>query len=512
MRNCQSANYVIELIANTKSRMTDKNRILLISSGKIHPEFPGSGPIAENHLQSEHQGGSQQQNLPQQLSPEQKLLFALEQAGFATSSLALVDLATELKTTHPGDILIFNLGEIKSQPAFDAANQLSLAIKSNPKTSSVKILCVGVALEQSGTSNQNLSTTDHAFDDLICGPLRIPSVLSRIKSLTRANAIHNELNRRSTINLRYGMKSSIEQPSDTPLKNATILVTGRSNGFARIEQTLSPHATLIGASSIDAAKDYLKRHPFDMLIINGGKSPTRYLELAESLRKNSALYTMPILMIAHPSNLTESHIAYEAGITDIIEAPVNQNELLLRAGTLIRERRFKTAVSNTYLCARHLPTHDALTGLHNYSYFRQHLETMLKDMQIHNRKFSLITITIENMDEINQNHGMAEGDKVIQQISEILMVINRGEDLLSRIKGRRFVISLPDTPAEHAAYVVKRAEGIIKQTQFINQQTMAPISVMLAAEITEADQQSTIQSIINKLPHHQEDQSGSHAA
>jgi diguanylate cyclase (GGDEF)-like protein len=446
-------------------QMTEKNTVILV----------GSSNTASNQ--------------------QQKLMNAINQSGFKTIDTTFQDLASALKHAHAHDILIFNLEGLSEETVFLKCNKLAETIKNNPATSTIKILSIGIS---NSICDQTKEIFNHSFNDLLFGPIRVPSIISRLKSLVRLDTMDKELNRRSTINEQYGLTQKYNRTSFVSHENSTLLVTGRPNGFSRIEETLSPIATLVGALSTQAAFDYLERDKFDILIINGGRNPARYLEFIETVRMNAELYSLPILLVAHPSKLSDSHIPYEAGVTDFIEAPVNKNELVLRTKALIQEHRFRDTLAKTYLEARHIPTNDALTGLYTYSYFREHLDYLLEEYLPLNNKFSLISISIENIEEINRDYGFASGDQVLRQVSEILMTINRGEDLLSRISGRKFVLTLPNTNQKQAINVVQRVEGILKQTKFICESDCTPMTVNLNAEITEYDGEQSADEFLKK--------------
>lgn len=430
---------------------------------------------------------------------QKKMMNAIEQSGFKTVETTFQDLASALKEAHAHDILIFNLEGLTEETGFLKCNKLAETIKNNPPTQTMKLLCVGIS---NSICEQTKEIFNHSFNDLIFGPIRVPSVISRLKSLVRLDTMDKELNRRSTINEQYGLTQKYDRSSSISNKNVKLLVTGRPNGFSRIEETLSPIATLVGALSNQAAFEYLEREKFDILIINGGRNPARYLEFIEKVRSNTELYSLPILFVAHPSKLSDSHIPYEAGVTDFIEAPVNKNELILRTKALIQEHRFRDTLAKTYLEARHIPTNDALTGLYTYSYFREHLDCLLEDYLALKSKFSIITISIENIEEINRDYGYTSGDQVLRQVSEILMTINRGEDLLSRISGRKFVLTLPNTNQKQAITVVQRVEGILKQTKFICESDCSPMTVNLDAEVTEYDGEENADEFLKKCGNH----------
>lgn len=446
-------------------QMTEKNTVILV----------GSSNTASNQ--------------------QQKLMNAINQSGFKTIDTTFQDLASALKQAHAHDILIFNLEGLSEETGFLKCNKLAETIKNNPATSTIKILSIGIS---NSICDQTKEIFNHSFNDLLFGPIRVPSIISRLKSLVRLDTMDKELNRRSAINEQYGLTQKYNRSSFISHENSTLLVTGRPNGFSRIEETLSPIATLVGALSTQAAFDYLERDKFDILIINGGRNPARYLEFIETVRMNTDLYSLPILLVAQPSKLSDSHIPYEAGVTDFIEAPLNKNELVLRTKALIQEHRFRDTLAKTYLEARHIPTNDALTGLYTYSYFREHLDYLLEEYLPLSNKFSLISISIENIEEINRDYGFASGDQVLRQVSEILMTINRGEDLLSRISGRKFVLTLPNTNQKQAINVVQRVEGILKQTKFICESDCSPMTVNLNAEITEYNGEQSADEFLKK--------------
>jgi len=428
--------------------MADKTEILLVSSGQ---------------------------------NGQDKLITALSQAELNVQTCQFKTLAQTLSQKSNFDILVFNIATLTTQDQLSTCLTLAEKIKHNCATKNIRLLCIGI--DQTLMQDQQ----NHDFDDLIFGDIRIPSVVARVKAQIRLNTMQSELNRRLHIAERYQCEALINNQLNQPIKEASILVTGRPNGYSVIEETLSANCTLIGTLSLETAKDYLNRQPFDMVIINGGRMPTRFLPFVEQIKKNPQLFTLPILLVAYPSKLTDSHIAYEAGITDIIGAPVNRNELLLRTTSLIREWRFRSAMAQSYLSARHIPTNDALTGLYTYSFYREHLDQIIKDHSQTKRTFTLITIAIENMSDINTQYGYMAGDQVLSQISEILMTMIRGEDLAARISGNKFVLTLPDTSADHASKVLKRIESILKQTEFMGTTGGAPITVDLAAHVLESN-------------------------
>jgi len=423
---------------------------------------------------------------------ENKLKTALETAGFTTVQSLYSQLSQNLKSTQSYTILIFDASDLKDREQMETCLKLAQKIKLNPQTQHISLICIGIC------PNFLQEQQEHHFDDLIFGEIRIPSIISRVKAQSRLTTIHSELNRRNEISIKYNAQSLVKTKYATPINDASILITGRPNGYSLIEETLAPIATLVGTLSLETATEYMRRQSFDMVIINGGRMPTRFFDFVEQIKRDPQFFSLPVILVAYPSNLNKSHIAYEAGITDIIDAPINRNELILRTNSLIRERRFRSLMTQSYLDARHIPTNCALTGLFNHSFYQEHLAQTIKDHSASKRNFTIITIAVDNLATINSQFGFPAGDNVLRQVSEILMTIIRGEDLAARISGRKFTLTLPDTTYDDAANVLKRIEGVLKRTEFICETDCAPISVELAAEIIESKGETSPQELLTK--------------
>ena len=88
---------------------------------------------------------------------------------------------------------------------------------------------------------------------------------------------------------------------------------------------------------------------------------------------------------------------------------------------------------------------DHLTPLSGAQYLRQHLRQALEHAQRERRPLSLVAIDLDDFSLINQRHGQAEGDQVLQVAAQLLLFNLRQQDMLCRLAGDRFVAVLPDT-------------------------------------------------------------------
>lgn len=111
-----------------------------------------------------------------------------------------------------------------------------------------------------------------------------------------------------------------------------------------------------------------------------------------------------------------------------------------------------------------LATTDSLTGLANRQAFLHRAEKEFLRAQRFSRPLSVVMIDIDHFKPINDHHGHAVGDAVLQQMTAICQSSLRGSDFMGRIGGEEFALLLPDTPMANAMYVAERMREQLSKT------------------------------------------------
>lgn len=92
---------------------------------------------------------------------------------------------------------------------------------------------------------------------------------------------------------------------------------------------------------------------------------------------------------------------------------------------------------------------DALTGLANRRQFDERLAQALRRLQRHGTPIAVLCMDIDYFKRINDGHGHATGDTVLQRFAQRLCEAVRETDLVARLGGDEFVIlvenAVPDT-------------------------------------------------------------------
>ncbi len=103
---------------------------------------------------------------------------------------------------------------------------------------------------------------------------------------------------------------------------------------------------------------------------------------------------------------------------------------------------------------------DGLTGLKNHRTFHERLAEEIQRTLRYTTPLSLILIDVDHFKQYNDRFGHPAGDRILQQVGQLLQAKIRTTDVAARYGGEEFVLILPHTDAEGAcrlAEILRRA-------------------------------------------------------
>ncbi|HEX3141500.1 MAG TPA: GGDEF domain-containing protein [Rhizobacter sp.] len=110
-----------------------------------------------------------------------------------------------------------------------------------------------------------------------------------------------------------------------------------------------------------------------------------------------------------------------------------------------------------------LSSRDALTGLANRRHFELALAREIDRVARAGEPALALMIDIDRFKLINDSHGHAAGDLVIQSVAQSLMECVRPMDTVARFGGEEFAIILPNCPPTFGQTVAERIRHKVEQ-------------------------------------------------
>ena len=112
---------------------------------------------------------------------------------------------------------------------------------------------------------------------------------------------------------------------------------------------------------------------------------------------------------------------------------------------------------------------DTLTEVRNRKGFQ---EALANEIARHARKgitFCLAYIDCDNFKQVNDNHGHAEGDRLLKAIADVAVETLRRSDTVGRIGGDEFAVILPETGRTEALFVVDKLQHKLRAVTRLRQ-------------------------------------------
>lgn len=148
------------------------------------------------------------------------------------------------------------------------------------------------------------------------------------------------------------------------------------------------------------------------------------------------------------------------GIVSIRDLFINYEELIK---SLVAERtKALNALSKRF---ERYSNVDPLTGLYNYRFFNNYLDTEIARSSRRGHDFSLMFIDIDNFKNYNDTYGHAKGNQLLKEVGELLKPVETGKkkgftsrksDVAVRLGGDEFVMILPETNKQGALICADR--------------------------------------------------------
>jgi two-component system, cell cycle response regulator len=353
-------------------------------------------------------------------------------------------------------------------------------LKTNPATHHIPVVMV-TALDQPSDRVRGLEA---GADDFLTKPIPELALIARVRSLARLKMVTDELRMRVLTSREIGIESpEREAVADTGRQGRVLIVDDRPSSYERIAAMLTTEHEVEVEVDPNQGLFHAADGNYDLLIVSLGMENFDALRLCSQIRSLDRTRNLPILAITEPDNNARMVRGLEIGVNDFLIRPIDKNELLARARSQVRKRRYTDRLRDNVQMSIEMAITDALTGLFNRRYMESHLGTLVEQASARGKPLAALVIDIDYFKAINDNHGHDAGDDVLRDFAMRLKRSIRGIDLACRYGGEEFVIVMPETDMAVAAMVAERLRRRIAGEPFAITQGARTIPVTISIGI-----------------------------
>ena len=336
-------------------------------------------------------------------------------------------------------------------------------LKTNPATHHIPVIMV-TALDQPADRVRGLEA---GADDFLTKPIPELALIARVRSLSRLKMITDELRMRAVTSREIGIESpEREAVADTGRSGRVLIVDDRAASHERIAAMLAEEQSVDVEADPSEALFRAADGNYDLLIVSLGLENFDALRLCSQLRSLDRTRNIPILAITEPDSNARMVRGLEIGVNDYLMRPIDKNELLARARSQVRKRRYTERLRDNVQISIEMAITDALTGLFNRRYMESHLASLLEQASARGKPLAVLVLDIDYFKSINDSHGHDAGDDVLREFALRIKRSIRGIDLACRFGGEEFVVVMPETDIAVAAMVAERLRRRIAAEPF----------------------------------------------
>jgi two-component system cell cycle response regulator len=353
-------------------------------------------------------------------------------------------------------------------------------LKSNPATHHIPVVMV-TALDQPADRVRGLEA---GADDFLTKPVADVALISRVRSLARLKMVTDELRMRAVTSKEIGIQSPEKDAVNETGRNGRILIVDdRPDSYERMVDTLSNEHTVDIEADPNEGLFHAAEGNYDLVIVSLALKNFDGLRLCSQIRSLDRTRNVPILAVAEADNNQKLVRGLEIGVNDYLIRPVDKNEMLARARTQIKKKRYTERLRDNVQMSIEMAITDALTGLFNRRYMETHLATLVEQAASRGKPTAVMVLDIDFFKSINDGHGHDAGDDVLREFSLRIRKSIRNIDLACRYGGEEFVLVMPETDMAVATMVAERLRRRIATEPFVIQQGARSLEVTISIGI-----------------------------
>jgi two-component system cell cycle response regulator len=298
----------------------------------------------------------------------------------------------------------------------------------------------------------------------------------------------DELRMRAVTSREIGIQNpEHEAVADAGRAGRVLIVDDRTSSHERIAAMLANEHSVDVETEPSEALFRAAEGNYDLMIVSLALTNYDGLRLCSQVRSLDRTRNVPILAIADGDDNSRMVRGLEIGVNDYLMRPIDKNEMLARARTQIRKKRYTERLRDNVQQSIEMAITDPLTTLYNRRYMESHLAALVDQAASRGKPLTALVLDIDHFKSVNDTHGHDAGDDVLREFATRVRKSIRGIDLACRFGGEEFVIIMPETDMGVATIVAERLRRRIASEAFPIHQGSKALEVTISIGIATLD-------------------------
>ncbi len=368
-------------------------------------------------------------------------------------------------------------------------------LKRDPRTHHLPVVLV-TALDQPADRVRGL---DAGADDFLIKPIDEIALTARVRSLTRLKVVLDELRSRASASASLGMPDPVLAAMQDDVRGANVLlIEDRASAAAHVKGALDAlHVVEVETDPQEALFKGVEGR-YDLFVVSLGLQAHDGLRLCSQFRSLERTRHVPILIIAEPEDRARVLRGLDLGINDYLLRPIDRNELLARARTQLRRKRYADGLRDSVQASIEMAVVDTLTGLHNRRFFDTNFPVSVAQAARAGKPLCLMVLDIDHFKHVNDSYGHDAGDQILKSFAARVRRTIRASDMVCRLGGEEFAVVMPDTAMEVGTKIAERVRSVIESDLFTYAPDRPPLRVTVSIGLASRDGSSGAEPLMRR--------------
>jgi len=216
------------------------------------------------------------------------------------------------------------------------------------------------------------------------------------------------------------------------------------------------------AQNGEKAIEFVQKKSPDLILLDIMMPGMDGIEVCRRFKAHEFTKDIPIIFITALSEIKDKLKAFAIGGVDYITKPFITEEVLARINVHIRLKEALEKLVQVSIT-------DEMTGVFNRRFAYEVITKQIETAKRTKENFVICYIDIDNLKKINDSHGHAEGDFLINTVVEALKQITRSSDYIFRMGGDEFLLIFPNIQLQQFNALINRIIQQLNSKEIHNQ-------------------------------------------